>query len=278
MNRAWAGSIGDMSVPPEHLGNVYSNDILEIPFGGTIADAGQTTVVITLRYEKANWAYVGFKAYMNGADVSEQFDERVELLNEEEKVTLNCSSVEPPNGKLSIHIWFRAGLLEGEYTFRWRYVLIAFQEPPMPPVFQDLSGEARAYVSGPYFKLMVKPPSIEIEQGSSATVSVEVLTTTDYDLGVNLNAQNVPDGVSISFEPAVGSPNFTSTMRIDVSPEASPGSYTVTVVGTGEDGKKWTAQLTLVIKERFPIIIYVGVGVGVVLAGVAVALVVRRKR
>ena len=88
------------------------------------------------------------------------------------------------------------------------------------------------------FKLTLSPSSIGIAQGSSGVISVKVEKTNDYKERVTLSSRNLPTGVTISFNPSSGIPNFTSQATISVSSTAPPGNYTVLILGTGPNGLK----------------------------------------
>ena len=142
-----------------------------------------------------------------------------------------------------------------------------------------MSGETRAYISGPYFRIAIKPRSLELKQGKSASLNIRVYTTTGYNKSVSLDVKGVPKGISISFTPSTGYPNFTSVMTIEVSSDSAPGVYTITITGIGKNGKSWTSQLTLTVKERLPVLEwYIAVGAIIATIGTAFLLCAHRMR
>jgi len=102
------------------------------------------------------------------------------------------------------------------------------------------------------FSVSVSPNAVSIdipENGTNTTtVTVNVVKVGSYDRTVTLSADGQPTGVSTSFSPASGIPQFGSTMTIVVDNTATSGTTTLTIRATGEDDIQQTAtlQLTLV--------------------------------
>ena len=59
----------------------------------------------------------------------------------------------------------------------------------------------------------------------------------------------VPSGVTVSFDPSSDTPEFRSTMTIGVDESVTPGTYQITIKGTGADGKERTASYSLTVTE-----------------------------
>lgn len=96
----------------------------------------------------------------------------------------------------------------------------------------------------PDFTVDVEPGSLSLIQGESAEVTVEVTAIGGFGEEVELEVSDVPDGVSVTFSPESGVPDFTSNMTVEVSEEVEPGTYELQVVGSG-GGKSHSALLTL---------------------------------
>ncbi|MGY0237116.1 M28 family peptidase [Longispora urticae] len=108
------------------------------------------------------------------------------------------------------------------------------------------SGEATCTgTPGNDFSLSLSPASGTVQPGASATTSVGTATTSGSAQTVNLTASGLPSGVTASFNPASVQSGASSTLTLAASSSAAPGSYTVTVTGTGSATHTATYQLTV---------------------------------
>ena len=98
----------------------------------------------------------------------------------------------------------------------------------------------------PDFTINVSPSSGSVQQGSSTTVTVDILAINGYNNTVTLSASGVP---SVGFDPVSGTPSFSSTMTIFVGSGVSPSSYTIVITGTGSDGPARTASYSLTVTQ-----------------------------
>ncbi len=105
----------------------------------------------------------------------------------------------------------------------------------------------------PDFTVSVRPLSGSIPAGGSSTASVAVSGTGGYGYVVNLSVSGQPSGVTVYLSQAAGVPSFNSTMTISVGENVPSGEYTITVTGTGGDGKVRTATYLLSITGAKPI-------------------------
>ncbi|WP_354637308.1 M4 family metallopeptidase [Kitasatospora camelliae] len=99
---------------------------------------------------------------------------------------------------------------------------------------------------GQDFSVSVSPSTGSVNPGASATATVGTTTTSGSAQTVNLSATGAPAGVTVSFSPASVSSGGSSTMTVTTTSSAAPGTYTITVKGTGVASH--TAQYTLTIK------------------------------
>jgi len=103
------------------------------------------------------------------------------------------------------------------------------------------------------FSVSVSPSSVSINIPDSSAetrnLSVTVSRIGTYDRTVTLSSSGEPTGVSVSFSPASGVPEFGSTMTIRVENSASPGTTTLTVRARGADGTEKTATVELTLVE-----------------------------
>ncbi|MDI6884391.1 MAG: hypothetical protein QMD00_04620 [Hadesarchaea archaeon] len=97
------------------------------------------------------------------------------------------------------------------------------------------------------FTISVNPTSSSIKQGGSLTATVRITAIGGYDKSIGLSSSGQPPGVSVSFSPGSGTPDFSSVMTISASSTAPTGTHTITIKGTASDGKERTASYTLTV-------------------------------
>ncbi|MFB8170769.1 M28 family peptidase [Kitasatospora purpeofusca] len=99
--------------------------------------------------------------------------------------------------------------------------------------------------TGPDFSIGTNPSSGNVQAGSSATTQVTTQVTQGGAQTVNLTASGAPSGASVSFSPSSVQSGASSTMTVATSATTAPGSYVITVTGTGQTTH--TAQYTLTV-------------------------------
>ncbi len=101
------------------------------------------------------------------------------------------------------------------------------------------------------FSVNVSPTSVTIGRPTTGentiTAQVTAQPVLGYDKQVTLSATGMPTGVSVSFSPQSGIPEFSSTMTISVDNTAEPGTTMITIRGTGEDDTEKSATFELTI-------------------------------
>jgi aminopeptidase S len=95
------------------------------------------------------------------------------------------------------------------------------------------------------FSVSLSPSTGAVNPGSSATATVNTATTSGSAQSVTLTSSGAPAGVSVSFSPASVTSGGSSTMTVAATTAAAPGSYTITVKGTGSVSH--TASYTLTV-------------------------------
>lgn len=87
----------------------------------------------------------------------------------------------------------------------------------------------------PTFTLSVLPASVSVAKGSDGTSTISTTAESGFDSAVGLTASGQPRGVTVSFSPAtVAAPGSgKSTMKMAVASTTAPGTYPITVTGTG---------------------------------------------
>lgn len=241
--------------PPSDLGYLPSNSVIELPFSIQIPKARQITVIVMINYTLEAWSYIDFNAYIDDLNVSDQFVKDFRTTYEIGELTLRYESLSLSTCSLFLNVRFKAGLLNGTFTINWRIIFMAFEEPPNPPLFEDKKGKTSACISGPYFWISIEKHIIEVELCTSASLKLYILTNTSYDKHVNLYVKDAPPGITVSFNPQIGTPNFTSEMIIDVGDNAPLGAYLINIAGIGEDGKCYSVQLEIIIGRPMSILL-----------------------
>ena len=95
----------------------------------------------------------------------------------------------------------------------------------------EVTVEVTGTTSSPTFSLALSPANVSVEPGETATAQVTVRKTDSFSGNVSLSAEDVPDGVTVSFDPR--SAATSSQVRLEVSDEVDAGSYTLTITGSG---------------------------------------------
>jgi hypothetical protein len=88
--------------------------------------------------------------------------------------------------------------------------------------------------------------SLSATQGASATNTITASLTSGFAQPVSFSASGLPSGASASFSQKTCSPTCSSLLTIETAASTPPGSYTITVTGTGgEVTKPTTVSLTV---------------------------------
>jgi len=84
------------------------------------------------------------------------------------------------------------------------------------------------------FAISASPTAVSAAQGTSASTTVSTSITGSFNSAVALSASGVPAGASATFSPtSIAAPGAgSSTLKLSAG-TAAPGTYTVTVTGTG---------------------------------------------
>jgi len=99
----------------------------------------------------------------------------------------------------------------------------------------------------PDFEIAVSPSTGTTAQGTTVTTNVYVSAIAGYNYLVSLSASGQPEGVTINFNPNTGTPDFTSTMVIQVGDTVPANTYSITVTGLGSDGKTHSTTYMLTV-------------------------------
>ncbi|WP_093649287.1 M28 family peptidase [Streptomyces sp. 2314.4] len=95
------------------------------------------------------------------------------------------------------------------------------------------------------FSLTTSPTAGSVDPGASATSAVSTATTSGSAQSVNLSASGAPAGVTVSFSPSSVTSGAGSTMTVATTSATPPGTYPLTVTGTGSVTHTTTYTLTV---------------------------------
>src|SRR5256884_98475 len=92
--------------------------------------------------------------------------------------------------------------------------------------------------AAPDYSLSLAPAALTIAQGATGTTTLTI-TRTNFTGAVTLSLGNAPTGVTGSFNPAAPT-GTSSTLTVSVGAAVLPGTYNLTVAGTGTPGNRST--------------------------------------
>ena len=103
-------------------------------------------------------------------------------------------------------------------------------------------------VFNPYFTIASSAQSMTIARGGSGTSTITSALSGNFNSTVSLSVAGLPSGATTTFSPSsFGAPGGgTSTLTIAAALSTPPGTYNVTVTGTG-GGQTHTAQINLTV-------------------------------
>lgn len=95
------------------------------------------------------------------------------------------------------------------------------------------------------FSLAAAPSAGSVDPGRSATSTVSTATTSGSAQTVKLSASGAPAGVTVSFSPDSVTSGSSSAMTVATTSAAAPGTYPLTITGTGSVTHTTTFTLTV---------------------------------
>lgn len=98
------------------------------------------------------------------------------------------------------------------------------------------------------FTLAASPATVAVAKGGTATSTVTVGAVNGYTAPVQLAVTGLPRQTSATLSPNTVTPSGAATLRIAAGKSARPGTYTLTITGTGTDGTKHIITMTLTIQ------------------------------
>lgn len=103
----------------------------------------------------------------------------------------------------------------------------------------------------PDFSISVSPNSGGVPPYNSLLTMVTIQSIGGYTTRVTMSASGQPSGVTVSFSPTSDNPTFYSIITITVSGTVPFGDYTISITGTGDDGKVRTDNYVLTVEDRW---------------------------
>lgn len=102
------------------------------------------------------------------------------------------------------------------------------------------------------FALSVSPTSGIVQQGQTATFTINGALLSGATQPVVLTLRDLPPGTTTLFSQDLGLPAFTSTLTITTSSTTPASTYTITVVGSTTAGLSRSATITLTVSTPPP--------------------------
>jgi len=130
------------------------------------------------------------------------------------------------------------------------YTVVASWAPSLSGPTYNGSASFRYAVMG--FSMSLSEASISVPQGSAGSLTVELKLVTGTAEPVSLSVSGLPSGTSAIFTPASVTPSGSSTLTIAVGSSAPPGTYILSVIGTG-GGMTVTSALSLTVIPTYTV-------------------------
>ncbi len=108
----------------------------------------------------------------------------------------------------------------------------------------------------PVFAISASPASLSVQQGNQGNSTITTAISGGFNADIALSASGMPSGVTVSFNPqTIPAPGAgSSTMTITVASNAVPGTYPITVTGSGGGiQQNTTVTLTVTAAPSFTI-------------------------
>ena len=92
---------------------------------------------------------------------------------------------------------------------------------------------ARPVLGAPNFQLTISPSSQRLQPGSSVSFAIGVGSVEGFSAPVDLSVSGLPSGVTAEFLPDPVTPPATSFLKLTAAPDASVGTFSLTITATG---------------------------------------------
>jgi hypothetical protein len=116
--------------------------------------------------------------------------------------------------------WYTDEYLASSGSFNWHTRIGSFKLPGCGSTAPD-------------FSISASPSSLAFAQGAGGTSTISTAVTSGSAQSVSLSAGGQPAGTTVSFSPSTVTAGGSSTMTVAVGAATPPGTYSITVTGTG---------------------------------------------
>ena len=108
-------------------------------------------------------------------------------------------------------------------------------------------------VTAPSFTISASPSSLTVAPGNQGTSTITTSVSGGFNSAITLSATGSPSGTTVSFNPAtIPAPGSgSSTMTLVVGANTAPGTYPITVKGSGGGGQQITTFTLTVTAPTF---------------------------
>jgi hypothetical protein len=124
----------------------------------------------------------------------------------------------------------------------------------------------------PDFSITTSPPSVLLNTGTSANVSVSLTALAGFNSPVSLSVSGAPPGITATFNPSTVTPTGTGTLVLAADASVSPGNYSLVVNGSG-GGNSHSAAVNVTVATTGPGDFSVSTGLGMLPGASASAMV-----
>lgn len=223
--------------PPPASTTISCGFMLSVaPYSQTVVQGG--TAVFALSMSFSNPSCAGSSVNLNNMDVTglgPGMDWQV--TSSGDSIAITTSPMTPP-GSYALSLIFSVNGVQQQVGFTL-IVNLATSVTTLVPTTQAFS-----------FSVTVSPSSQSVQIGGSTSYVVSVVPLAGSPVPVSLTVMGLPGDVRSSFTTQSGVPPYTSTLNLDLSNStASPGAYTLTVIGTAA-GNVQSATATLMIEQN----------------------------
>jgi subtilase family serine protease len=136
----------------------------------------------------------------------------------------------------------------GSYSAVTGYDLVTGWGSPNTGLFAALTGPPT-----PSFTISASPSTISVVQGFNGSSTITTTVSGGFNSSIGLSASGQPSGVTVAFNPtSIGAPGSgTSTATFTVGSTVTPGTYPITITGTG-GGLTPTTTVSLTVLSSAP--------------------------
>jgi hypothetical protein len=124
----------------------------------------------------------------------------------------------------------------------------------------------------PDFSITSSPPSVLLNTGTSANVSVSLTALAGFNSPVSLSVSGAPPGITATFNPSMVTPTGTGMLVLAADASVSPGNYSLVVNGSG-GGNSHSVAVNVTVATTGPGDFSVSTGLGMLPGASASAMV-----